>query len=87
MNNNDNEKSKFIVKLLRIFTRHLNEQNLTYSEHFIRAFKLSLRSGLASLVFFIHALFPFIFEIYGSVTISSIHNDINKKSNKTDIKE
>lgn len=80
---NVNQVAKSILRLLSIFTRHLNEQNLTYSEHFVRALKLSLRSGLASLIFFIHALFPFLFETYGSKNISSLYHDLNKNTDNS----
>lgn len=77
---NANQVSIFILRLLNVFTRHLNEQNLTYSQHFLRAIKLSLRSGLACFIFFINGLFPFIFERYGSKTISSLYEDLDKKT-------
>lgn len=84
---NVNRVSESILRILSFFKRHLDEQNITYSQHFIRSTKLSLRSGLASILFFIHAVFPFIFETYGSKTISSITKDLNKDLNKESIIE
>lgn len=76
---NTNQVSKFIFRLLSIFTHHLNEQNMTYSHHFIRAMNLSIKSGLASFFFFIHSIFPFIFETEGSKRISLLYKHLNKE--------
>lgn len=53
-------------------TRHLKENNLSYVEHFRRAMAYCFFSFVASVVFFIHALFPFLFETTGTDIITTL---------------
>ncbi|WP_438995052.1 DUF6356 family protein [Poseidonia sp.] len=40
---------------------HLNDVGMTYFEHLIRAFRLSIRFGLSSIQLIIHGIFPMLF--------------------------
>tara|TARA_Y100000593_G_C4209982_1_gene286303 strand:+ start:623 stop:823 length:201 start_codon:yes stop_codon:yes gene_type:complete len=43
-------------------SRHLEENNISYFDHFKRAFKISLLMAAGSIFCTIHAILPFIFE-------------------------
>jgi len=46
------------------------------------AWKFASRSGLASVGFFVHGVFPFAFEHTGSGLVGELHSDIQEKLNK-----
>lgn len=48
---------------------HLKENNITYYNHFKRSMIFSYKSLQASLCFFIHAIYPNIYEDTGSQII------------------
>ena len=62
-----------------MFFTHLKIVKQSYCEHFKDAFTYSLLSFKASVYFFIHAIYPDIFETSGSNQISNIYNKIEKK--------
>ena len=41
--------------------KHLNEENLSYFNHMKRAMRISFKLLFASILCFIHSIFPFIF--------------------------
>ena len=48
---------------------HLSDNDISYFEHLKRSMKYSGKSIKASFFFFIHAIFPNVFETNGSDTI------------------
>lgn len=76
---------RIIERIKDIFIRHLIEQNMSYTYHFKIAMKLSLKMALASVLLFIHALFPFLFKTSGSKIIIELSKDINDKKNNKNI--
>ena len=70
---------------MELFTKHPNSANLTYFGHMKVAFRHSFDSLIASVVFFIHGVFPFTFENTGGNIINhmsmAIHN-VNEIRNK-----
>lgn len=49
--------------------RHLEEKRVGYLRHMCRAFYYSLISLKASFAFFVHAIYPDVFETTGSDTV------------------
>ena len=62
------------------FNEHPNEHNMTYCEHLRHSWYLSCYSGLASVAFFIHGLFPMTFTETGSEIITDLYNFIGHKT-------
>ena len=60
------------LALYTTFLEHPHEQNMGYFAHAGRALALSLRSGLASFAFAVHALLPGCFRTRGSSTIKML---------------
>lgn len=50
-------------------TKHLKENNITYAGHFGRSLSFSFIAFCASVIFLVHAIFPFLFETTGSTII------------------
>lgn len=57
--------------------KHLISINQTYSQHFLNAMSYSLLSQKASILFFIHAVYPDTFTDDGSKTIKSLYDKIS----------
>jgi hypothetical protein len=56
-------------------SQHLTETNTTYIEHMQHAFYYSVRSLQASIMFFIHGIFPDIFTYSGSNIIKKLNKN------------
>lgn len=59
--------------------RHLRENNQTYFQHLKDAWSYAGQSGLATLGFFVHGVFPFTFEHTGSGIIRKVDHSIKEK--------
>ena len=81
---NFDEISKFMTRILNYFVRHLDEQNMSYKEHFYRASSLSLKMVAGSILLLIHAVFPFLFERSGSLIIAHLYNEVSHTSESSD---
>lgn len=68
---------EFIVNL---FTKHPEENELTYTEHFRRSIKFSIKMFYGSTALFIHAFFPFLFEKTGSRIVMELDDEMIIKS-------
>jgi len=55
---------------------HLKEYKQSYLEHFYCSMKFSSQSFLASIIFFIHAIWPDIFQHTGSNMIASLNKKL-----------
>ena len=56
--------------MFELFSKHPKSANLTYFQHMKIAFSHSFKSLLASFVFAVHGVFPFMFEnTGGNITI------------------
>ncbi len=51
---------------MKLFHRHLEEQNMSYAQHLKHALRHAAKLFLCSSVLVIHAVFPFVFESYTS---------------------
>ena len=56
--------------------KHLKDVNETYVCHFIKAAGFAVNTFLVSLVFLVHAIFPFLFERTGSTQLQRILDKI-----------
>ncbi len=52
---------KFLDKAHSLFKKHPRSLGETYWQHMLKAVKFSILFGTASIVCFVHALFPFLF--------------------------
>lgn len=52
---------KFLKKVYNLFKKHPSSLGETYWQHMLKAVKFSILFGTASVICFIHALFPFLF--------------------------
>lgn len=75
--------TSFLSNVEHRLTRHLHENNQTYFEHLRDAWSYAGRSGLATIGFFVHGAFPFLFEHTGSGIIDGVNGDIQSKLSKT----
>ena len=64
---------------MKMFTRHLKENDMTYLAHLKCALRYSIESGKASAVFAIHAFIPFMFVQTGSEKLDSLIWKIRKR--------
>jgi hypothetical protein len=64
---------------LSVFSDHPNQFNQTYLEHMYDSLKYSTISMYCSIVFFIHAVFPFLFQFTGSDWIIHLGKMFMKK--------
>jgi hypothetical protein len=53
---------------------HLDDVEMTYFEHLLRAFRLSFRFGLSSVQLIIHGIFPMFFTDAGKKA-ASLYDD------------
>ena len=58
------------------FTKHPHSVGETYFEHMKKAIKYGLRIQLISLIIFVHATFPFLFEHDASDEIEKINKEL-----------
>ena len=61
------------------FTRHPHSVGETYLQHMKKAMKYGLRIQLVSLMIFIHATFPFLFEHDASDEIEKINKELQNR--------
>ena len=66
------------MPILEYFTKHPNSANLSYFGHMKVAFGHSFGTLVASIVFFIHGIFPFTFENTGGNIVNDITSAINQ---------
>jgi len=69
-------------KLIDRFLDHPREQEETYFEHFIHAFRCGLLLSVAGIACFAHSLFPFIFKKTATNIAKSVINKRCKEQNK-----
>ncbi len=63
---------------MKVLTRHLDEEGLTYLQHLIRALGFLRDTLFASVILAIHAFLPFLFVKAGSAILA----DLNEKMKK-----
>ena len=61
--------------------KHLEEQGMTYFEHYVRALKFALWSMKMYAVCIVHAVFPFWFEDTFSNEIKQLSKTIEEEEN------
>ena len=64
-------------KIVNLFTEHPRAVGETYCEHFGVAARLSFKLGTASLMQFMHAIFPFVVPPFGT-NVSSLRNSLKE---------
>ena len=57
---------KVLRYIKRLFTKHPHSIGETYLQHMWQALGISFRMGLACITQLVHAIFPFIFPIFGT---------------------
>ncbi|HJL91969.1 MAG: DUF6356 family protein [Acidimicrobiales bacterium] len=62
--------------IIGIFSDHPSSVGETWSEHALRAFKISYSMAAASIAALFHAIFPFLFKTTASQTIKRINKEI-----------
>ena len=60
-------------KLNKLFTKHPNENGMTYKKHWWRAMKLSIKMAFGSVCLFIHSIFPFVCETTGTNVVKELY--------------
>jgi hypothetical protein len=68
--------------MLSIFTKHPKEQNETYFQHMLAAWKICVTLKILLFKCFIHSIFPFLFTAALSDKIECLRKMTNRK--KTD---
>lgn len=63
-----------------VFFHHLYNNNIKYKDHFQLALGYSWQSFKASFYFFIHAIYPDVYEYHGSHTIELLEYDLIRKT-------
>tara|TARA_R110000824_G_scaffold270_1_gene1425 strand:+ start:665 stop:880 length:216 start_codon:yes stop_codon:yes gene_type:complete len=63
------------------FTKHPHSVGETYFEHMRKAVSYGLRIQLISLIVFIHATFPFLFEDTAGDEIEKINKELQHRRN------
>ena len=71
--------SKFKCKS-SIFTKHLDETNETYTQHFLFTLNYGARLIFIGVILVLHGIFPFIFTTFDSKSIIKIANIFIKRS-------
>ncbi len=61
---------------------HLREVNLSYYDHLFVSLGYAKEAMTAAIVFFIHGLFPDVFETTGSNIIDKLNNKIKNRNIK-----
>lgn len=65
---------EFVVSLRSLFEDHPASVGETYWQHLASAWGFAWRMAVASIACLIHALLPFMFEKYGSQTITRLYD-------------
>ena len=58
--------------IVRLFTTHPNEHDMSYPRHFVQAWWYALQTFCATLIFLVHGLFPFLFVKTGSNLVQNL---------------
>ena len=61
------------------FTKHPNSNGEGYFEHMFQAFKYLVRFQLLSVIIYIHAFLPFLFETYVGDDIEKINKELQSR--------
>ena len=61
------------------FTEHPHSVGETYLEHMWNALKIVFTIQILSLIIYIHAFLPFLFEHNGSDGLEKIHKELQKR--------
>ena len=69
------------TSIKKSFTKHPEKVGETYFKHMKQSMYLAMMSLVCFIVFFIHAIFPMIFQTTGSDTIISINKRVNIRRN------
>lgn len=72
----DKIKQNVFKSFSKLFTKHPEENDLTYNEHFRRSIKFSLKMFYGSIGLFVHAFFPFLFEKTGSKIVMELEEEM-----------
>ena len=64
-------------RMYTLFTRHPNENNMSYAGHALRALRMAARMGKGAIGLCIHSVFPFLCEKTGTNTIDRLHEEIH----------
>lgn len=63
--------------------RHLSKVNESYGQHLRVAWGLGLRAGLASVILFVHGLWPDAFARKGGEYVESLNDDLKGRDRKS----
>ena len=63
------------------FTKHPTEVGEGYFEHMFEALKYMVRFQLLSIIIYIHALLPFLFETYVGDDIEKLNKELQSRRN------
>ena len=61
------------------FTKHPNDVGEGYFKHMFEAFKYMIRFQIISMIIYIHALLPFLFETYVGDEIEKINKELQQR--------
>ena len=61
------------------FTKHPHSVGETYLEHMWNALKVVFQLQIISLLIYVHAFLPFLFEHNGSDGLEKIHKELQKR--------
>lgn len=67
---------------MKYLTSHLSENNLSYFQHMIRAYRFAWDAFKIAVVLKIHAIFPFIWETKASDLTQELHRKMMKVENE-----
>ena len=70
-------------RIYTLFTRHPNENNMSYAGHALRALRMAARMGKGAIGLCIHSVFPFLCEKTGTNTIDRLHEEIHVETRLT----
>ena len=59
--------------MFSLFMKHPKEQDETYGQHLVQAWKISIKSLQISTILFVHGLFPFLFVQSGTIKIKQLY--------------
>ena len=77
----------FFILIYDLFTSHPKSIGESYLTHMFHSLVLCLCSLVASCIFLVHALFPFLFKEAGSNIISSIEDKCSRRESYSDYNE
>ena len=64
--------------ITELFTKHPNENNMTYCNHLLHSLNLSFYFANASFKAFIHSVFPFLYETSSTEYLNILDNILTK---------